>query len=505
MDEGQITLFKKKGKRSNAAETKQGKRAKRADDAEEEERAELPERALGVASTSSAAAKWEEGDNEEETTTFKDLGLTDWLCGVLHSLGIDRPTPVQRGCIPAVLAGRDVIGTAQTGSGKTAAFALPILHRLAKDPYGVFALVLTPTRELAVQLAEQFRAFGAGMSLRDCVVIGGVEQQSQAKQLARRPHVVVATPGRLAELIETDAGLRKGFANTRFLVLDEADRLLDPSFEGPLRSILAALPPDGRQTLLFSATMTQALVKLQSERLEGAHVFKAYEGLKTADRLRQEYVFVPAKVKEVYLYHLLQSVAPARKVRSAIVFAGTCRSCQLLALLLRELDLPCAELHSGKSQRDRLSALAAFKSEAVPLLVATDVASRGLDIPAVDLVVHFDLPVAARDYVHRSGRTARAGRPGWSLAFVTQYDVELVHAIESLMGHQLSPHEMPENEVLKGITRVYAARKRAALEAVRVERQRESAGRGGAGAKKSGSKGGGGGKRKGGGEGEAKG
>ncbi|KAI8476969.1 MAG: P-loop containing nucleoside triphosphate hydrolase protein [Monoraphidium minutum] len=248
-----------------------------------------PERALGEASTSQPAA------SDDEDASFKELGVTDWLCSVLQSLGITRPTPVQRGCIPAVLAGRDVIGTAQTGSGKTAAFALPILQTLVKDPYGVFALVLTPTRELAVQLAEQFRAFGAGMSLRDCVVIGGVEQQAQAKALARRPHVVIATPGRLAELVDTDPGLRRGFAKTRFLVLDEADRLLDPTFEAPLRSILGALPTDNRQTLLFSATMTQALVKLQSERLAGAHVFQAYTGLQTAEKLRQEYVFVPAK------------------------------------------------------------------------------------------------------------------------------------------------------------------------------------------------------------------
>jgi len=265
-------------KQQRASQSNQARVAEGENGAAAAEADAKPERAQGEASTSQPSDTNVEHD---EDATFKDLGVTDWLCGVLQSLGITQPTPVQRGCIPAVLAGRDVIGTAQTGSGKTAAFALPILQRLAKDPYGVFALVLTPTRELAVQLAEQFRAFGAGMSLRvrmrasrhragwgwwllgcgrrvlwplrrlrsnlgrrqptcahldtpnpppyappppptppltppqECVVIGGVEQQSQAKQLARRPHVVVATPGRLAELIDTDPNLRKGFAHTR--------------------------------------------------------------------------------------------------------------------------------------------------------------------------------------------------------------------------------------------------------------------------------------------------
>ncbi|KAG2501639.1 hypothetical protein HYH03_000143 [Edaphochlamys debaryana] len=414
------------------------------------------ERSGGVASTSDAPAD------------FKGLGLSEWLCGVCKSLGMSAPTEVQRGCIPAILAGRDVIGLAQTGSGKTAAFALPILQALAKDPYGVFALVLTPTRELAVQISEQFRALGAGMRLRDLVVIGGVDMQQQARELARRPHVVVATPGRLKGLMDSDPGLAAGLARTRFLVLDEADRVLDATFEDDLRGILSRLPAE-RQTLLFSATMTQSLIALQRASLEGAHVFEAYQGLRTADRLTEEYVFLPSKVKEVYLHHLLTVVLPAKKVRSAIIFAGTCRGCHLLSLLLEELGLPAVALHSGKPQKARLASLARFKSEQVPLLLATDVASRGLDIPTVDAVINYDLPVLARDYVHRVGRTARAGRTGWSLSLVTQYDVQLVHAIEELLGHQLAEHKLEEAEVLKGITKVYSAKRAAMLRVAEEE------------------------------------
>ncbi|GIL92704.1 hypothetical protein Vretifemale_20211 [Volvox reticuliferus] len=419
------------------------------------------ERSGGIASTS-------DKEQSNPATDFKGLGLSEWLCGVCKSLGMHTPTEVQRGCIPAILQGRDVIGLAQTGSGKTAAFALPILQTLAKDPYGVFALALTPTRELAVQISEQFHALGAGMRLKELVVIGGVDMQQQARDLARRPHVVVATPGRLRGLLDADSGLAACLARTRFLVLDEADRVLDTTFEDDLRRILSCLPED-RQTLLFSATMTRSLIALQKASLQDAHVFQAYEGLRTADRLREEYLFLPAKVKEVYLHHLLTVILPARKVRSAIIFSGTCRGCHLLSLLLEELGLPAAALHSGKSQKARLAALSRFKSEQVPLLLATDVASRGLDIPTVDLVINFDLPILARDYVHRVGRTARAGRSGWSLSLVTQYDVQLVHAIEELIGHKLEEHTLNEEEVLKGITKVYSAKRAAMLKAAEEE------------------------------------
>ncbi|KAG2451318.1 hypothetical protein HYH02_003923 [Chlamydomonas schloesseri] len=429
---------------------------------EDEGSAGAAERSGGEASTSGHT------DLSDVPTDFKGLGLSEWLCGVCKSLGMNHPTDVQRGCIPAILKGRDVIGLAQTGSGKTAAFALPILQALAKDPYGVFALVLTPTRELAVQISEQFRALGAGMRLKELVIIGGVDMQAQARELAKRPHVVVATPGRLAGLLDADGGLAAGMGRCRFLVLDEADRVLDSTFEDDLRRILLALPAE-RQTLLFSATMTKSLIALQRQSLADAHVFQAYEGLRTADKLKEEYLFLPAKVKEVYLHHLLTVVLPARKVRSAIIFAGTCRGCHLLSLLLEELGLPAVALHSGKSQKGRLAALARFKSEQVPLLLATDVASRGLDIPTVDAVINFDLPMLARDYVHRVGRTARAGRSGWSVSLVTQYDVGLVGAIEDLIGHKLEEHPLEEQEVLKGITKVYSAKRAAMLRVAEEE------------------------------------
>lgn len=419
----------------------------------------------------------------DETATFRDLGLSEWLDRVCGSLGMAHPTLVQRGCIPAILQGRDVIGVAHTGSGKTAAFALPILQKLAKDPYGVFALVLTPTRELAFQLADQFRALGAGQSLKDSVVVGGLDMQAQANELARRPHVVIATPGRLRQLLSLDTEMAQGFRRASFLVLDEADRLLEPTFAEDLAEILSVLP-EKRQTLLFSATMTKTLVELQTALLRDAYHFQAYEGLQTAGpNLKEQYLLVPAKVKEVYLVHLLQSLEE-RKIRSVIVFSGTCRGCALLAALLEEVGISAAALHSGLPQRRRMAALDRFKGGTVPVLLATDVASRGLDIPTVDLVINFDLPTLARDYVHRVGRTARAGRKGWSLSFVSQYDIELVKKIEELTGKELDKFELQESEVLKGITQVYAARRAAALKVSDAEDRAETGGRNGLKTKK---------------------
>ncbi|KAL6782596.1 hypothetical protein ACKKBG_A07420 [Auxenochlorella protothecoides x Auxenochlorella symbiontica] len=408
---------------------------------------------------------------EDDTATFRSLGLSDWMAGVCRGLGMPSPTAVQRACIPAILAGRDVIAVSQTGTGKTAAFALPILQLLARDPFGVFALVLTPTRELALQLADHFRALGSGGALRDAVIIGGVDGQAQARALTQRPHLVVATPGRLAGLLAQDPGLAACLARVRCLVLDEADRMLDASFEPELATVLAALPEE-RQTLLFSATMTRTLVGLQRDLLRDAFFYEAYAGLQTAARLREEYMLLPQKVKEVYLVYLLEQLE-ALKLRSAIVFVSTRRNCSLLQHLLAELGIKAAALHSGLPQRDRVAALDRFRAGVVPVLLATDVAARGLDIPDVDLVVNYDLPHLARDYVHRVGRTARAGRAGWSLSFVTQYDVELVRAIEGLLGRQLAAFEAPEKEVLAGITKVYAARRMAAL---RLAEEEDAAG-----------------------------
>ncbi|KAI3901003.1 hypothetical protein MKW92_052041 [Papaver armeniacum] len=374
-------------------------------------------------------------DPESYNLSFSDLGLSDWATRTCKELGMKKPTQVQHHCIPRILAGQDVLGLAQTG----------------KNPYGVFALVITPTRELAYQLAEQFRALGASLHLRCAVVVGGMDMITQAQALMQRPH----------SLLEQNPDIPAAFSRTKFLVLDEADRVLDVGFEEELSAIFQYLPKD-RQTLLFSATMTENLQTLLEVSANKAYFYEQYEGFKTVESLKQQYVFIPKNVKDVYLLHILSKMEDMG-VRSAIIFVSTCRSCHLLSLILEELEQPAVGLHSHKSQALRLSALHRFKSGQTPILLATDVASRGLDIPTVDLVINYDIPRYARDYVHRVGRTARAGRGGLAVSFVTQNDVDLIHEIESVVGKQLDKFECKENDVLAEMTKVYKAKRIATM------------------------------------------
>lgn len=391
-----------------------------------------------------------------KTTLFSDLGLSEWALQTCKELGMKNPTQVQSHCIPKILSGRDVLGLAQTGSGKTAAFALPILHRLAEDPFGVFALVITPTRELAYQLAEQFRAFGSCLHLRCAVVVGGMDLLTQAKTLMGRPHVVIATPGRIKVLLE-NPDISPVFSRSKFLVLDEADRLIDVGFQEELRVVFKCLPKS-RQTLLFSATMTSELQTLLELSENKAYFYEEYEGFKTVDTLNQQYIQMPKNVKEVYLVYILSKMEEMG-IRSAIIFVSACSTCRLLSSLLKELDHEPATLYSLESQSSRLASLHRFKSGQASILIATDLASRGLDIPTVDLVINYDLPRDPTDYVHRVGRTARAGREGLAVSLVSQHDGKLMKAIEAEVGKQFEKFEYKENEVLSDITKVYKARR----------------------------------------------
>ena len=436
----------------------------------------------------------------ENLPTFERLGIQPWLLEACTAMGIRVPTPVQAACVAPILGGRDVIGVAQTGSGKTVAFVLPILQRLARNPYGVFALILTPTRELAHQIADQVRALGAPCGVRESVVVGGEDLTAQTLRLERRPHVVVATPGRLRDLIENMSlagregvsGAKRIFGRTAFLVLDEADRLLEDTFASDLKAIIPVLPAprtrggsagtsEGpgqglgvvRQTLLFSATLTPDLAELEKMALEAPFRYEQFsDALKLPSGLKEYYVFVPAQVRDVYLYHLLANHALAKETDQAIVFLAKRDSVDEVTAMLRELDVgsPVA-LHSGLAQPRRLAAVEAFKSGRARVLLATDVASRGLDIPSVELVINFDLPFVPEDYVHRVGRTARAGRAGRAVSVVTQHDIERIHAIEARTGSSLVEFQPKLNEdvVIKDMSRVYAARRKARMAAAERE------------------------------------
>uniref|UniRef100_A0A9L0SR98 RNA helicase n=1 Tax=Equus caballus TaxID=9796 RepID=A0A9L0SR98_HORSE len=340
---------------------------------------------------------------------FAELGLSSWLVEQCRQLGLKQPTPVQLGCIPAILEGRDCLGCAKTGSGKTAAFVLPILQKLSEDPYGIFCLVLTPTRELAYQIAEQFRVLGKPLGLKDCIIVGGMDMVAQALELSRKPHVVIATPGRLADHLRSSSTF--SIKKIRFLVLDEADRLLEQGctdFTVDLEAILAAVPAR-RQTLLFSATLTDTLRELQGLATNQPFFWEAQAPVRTVEQLDQRYLLVPEKVKDAYLVHLIQNFQDEHQDWSIIIFTNTCKTCQILCMMLRKFGFPAVALHSTMRQKERFAALAKFKSSIYRILIATDVASRGLDIPTVQVVINHNTPGLPKIYIHRVGRTARAG------------------------------------------------------------------------------------------------
>ncbi|KAG8454927.1 hypothetical protein GDO86_001229 [Hymenochirus boettgeri] len=390
---------------------------------------------------------------------FTRLGLSSWLIEQCKQLGICKPTPVQENCIPQILEGRDCMGCAKTGSGKTAAFVLPILQKLSEDPFGIFCLVLTPTRELAYQIAEQFRVLGKPLGLKDCIIVGGMDMVAQALELSRKPHIVIATPGRLADHFRSSNTFN--IKKIRFLVLDEADRLLEQGctdFTQDLQVILEAVPVN-RQTLLFSATLTDTLQELKTIAMNKPFFWESTSEVRTVEKLEQKYILVPEKVKEAYLVHLIQTFQDEHEDWSIIIFTNTCKNCQIINMMLREFSFPSVALHSMMKQKQRFAALAKFKSSVFKILVATDVAARGLDIPTVQVVINHNTPGLPKIYIHRVGRTARAGRNGIAITLVTQYDIHLVHAIEEKINMKLGEFAVKENEVLQILTQVNVSRR----------------------------------------------
>lgn len=381
-----------------------------------------------------------------EESTFGALSVAPWLVGSLTTMAIRRPTAIQKACIPEILKGRDCIGGSRTGSGKTVAFAVPILQKWAQDPFGVFAVVLTPTRELALQIFEQFKAISAPQSMKPVLITGGTDMRPQAISLAQRPHVVIATPGRLADHIKSSGqDTIAGLGRVKMVVLDEADRLLaggKGSMLPDVETCLSVFPPSSqRQTLLFTATLTAEVRALKSlpQTPNKPPIFVTE--ISTEDQgnipptLKQTYLKVPMTHREAFLHVLLSTDENISK--PVIIFCNHTKTADLLERTLRRLAHRATSLHSLLPQSERTSNLARFRAAAARVLVATDVASRGLDIPSVSLVINFDVPRNPDDYVHRVGRTARAGRTGEAVTLVGQRDVELILAIEARVGRQM--------------------------------------------------------------------
>ncbi|CAB4277029.1 unnamed protein product [Prunus armeniaca] len=358
-------------------------------------------------------------DEEKQTTTFKTLGICDELVDACQKLGWTVPTPIQVESMPSALDGKDLIALAQTGSGKTGAFALPILQELINSPQAFFACVLSPTRELAIQIAEQFQALGSEIGVKCAVLVGGVDMVQQSINLAKRPHVVVATPGRLMDHLSNT----KGFS---------------------LRSL------------------KYLVKKLQRACLRNPVKIEVASKYSTVDTLNQQYRFLPAKYKDCYLVYILTEKCQC----TTMVFTRTCDATQLLALMLRNLGIRAIPISGHMTQSKRLGALNMFKAGECNVLICTDVASRGLDIPSVDMVINYDIPTNSKDYIHRVGRTARAGRYGVAISLVNQYELEWYIQIEKLIDKKLPEFPAEEDEVLLLFERVKEA-KRLALKKIK--------------------------------------
>lgn len=379
---------------------------------------------------------------------------------MLHQARVPPPDPhpkvakpYPRKSLPYSLQNRDIIGLAETGSGKTLAFALPIIQELLKNPQPYFALVLAPSRELCVQISEHFQALGQSFGLKTVVVVGGLDLMSQSVALvSKKPHIIIASPGRILHHLENTKGF--SLSGLRYLVMDEADKLLNMDFEAQLDKILGCVPKD-RRTMLFSATMTNKVSKLQRASLSNPVKIEASNRGDTAKHLVQKYCFLPHKFKDCYLVHFLSELAG----KTVLIFVTTCKQALRTTLILRNLGFEVASIHGQMTQTKRLGSLAKLKAKEVKILVATDVASRGLDIPHVDVVFNFDIPQSPKDYIHRVGRTARAGRSGLAISLTTQYDVEDYQKIENELGKKLDSYDVNKEDALIFFERVQEAQR----------------------------------------------
>ncbi|GAB4321506.1 MAG: hypothetical protein Kow0059_16150 [Candidatus Sumerlaeia bacterium] len=384
--------------------------------------------------------------------SFHNLNLDERLISILDAQQIVEPTPIQREAIPAVLEGRDIIGLAQTGTGKTLAFALPLLTRLARpaaaapesaaEPAGVpkgkarrpsipreAVLVLTPTRELAVQVHSVFEPLAAAVGMTSLVIYGGVSLEHQAEKLRKGRTVIVATPGRLLDHLHR-GNVR--FSRLRAVVLDEADRMLDMGFLPDIRRILQKIPRK-RQTLMFSATFPGEIAHLAGEFMHEPQTISVGAVFKPVERVRQTIYPVNPHDKERLLCHVLET----ERIESALVFCRTRRRTEQLARALRHRRMPAVQIHGERTQKERERALAAFREGRAKILVATDVAARGLDIEGISHVINFDIPPTADDYIHRIGRTARADAEGDAITFVTPAEWKELETIEAHLGRNI--------------------------------------------------------------------
>jgi ATP-dependent RNA helicase RhlE len=377
---------------------------------------------------------------------FTDLGLAEPILRALGTKGYSDPTPIQRQAIPALLEGRDLLGIAQTGTGKTAAFSLPSLHRLASNPAGrqkaaCRMLVLSPTRELAAQIAENMKAYAKYLDLSVQCVFGGMPVGAQARKLVPGCDILVATPGRLLDLIDQRALTLR---HVEIFVLDEADQMMDLGFIKPLTRV-AAMLPENRQSLFFSATMPNAIADLGKRFIKNPVRVEVAPQATTAERVEQYSTFINQAEKQALLTLSLKAGLADKSIDRCLVFTRTKHGADRVVRHLCAAGINAAAIHGNKTQAQRTRALDGFRQGHVPVLVATDIAARGIDVTGVSHVFNFEIPNVAEQYVHRIGRTARAGRDGIAISYVAPDERPYIKDIERLTKVKLTPMPLPED------------------------------------------------------------
>ncbi|EGR32122.1 hypothetical protein IMG5_095370 [Ichthyophthirius multifiliis] len=406
--------------------------------------------------------------NQFQKKKKKKLKLHEKLLQACQRLNYITPTPIQQKSLPHTLKKKDIIALAETGSGKTLSFALPILQQFLNQPHEYYALILSPTRELCVQISESFENLGKEFGLKVVVIVGGLDPIKQMIALSKNPHIsiyyniiyiyiylyilVVGTPGRIQYHFQNTKGFQMN--NLKFLVLDEADKLLNMDFEAEINDILDKIPKE-RNTFLFSATMTNKVHKLQKVSLRNPVKIEVSTKYQTVQTLIQQYCFIPIKYKDSYLAFILNE----NQGSSCIIFVTTCINSIRLTLMLRNLGFQAVSIHGQMNQTKRQTAINKFKDGQKKILVATDVASRGLDIPCIDLVINYELPANTKEYIHRVGRTARAGRKGNAISLISQYDLEAFLKIEDLLGIKIDQYNIEEYKALVFNERINEAQK----------------------------------------------
>ena len=392
--------------------------------------------------------------------SFEKMKLEKWIKKVINYLSYKEPTIVQKYIIPQILNDKSVIAVSKTGTGKTASFCLPILSELSKDPYGLYSIILEPTRELVLQVEEKLKLFSTGFNLRMCSIIGGEDYTTQLKELDKIPHIIIATPGRLVTFLENNS--IKLIQNLKYFVMDEFDQLLNDTIKPDVDKIITFLP-ENRKTLFFSATIAQSINELKKylgkndkneifyynnnentnntieiDQKEEQNDNKKDDNKESTNskiiknKINEDvdlkYILVPQKLKEHYLLYLLRN---KYRDTNCLVFVNHVKQCDFLYNLCKLFELKVSHLHSKMTQRNRREDLQKFKGSISTVLISTDLASRGLDIRQCDLVINFDMPITSQTFIHRAGRTGRIGNKGLCISFVSQHDIELLNGIES--------------------------------------------------------------------------